>query len=53
MYFFGFDSRNAPEGVALSDDLLSWHKYPEPIDGLDDAEARGAERSGSHAEVFT
>lgn len=31
MYYFGYDYNRAQEGIALSDDLLTWEKYPHPI----------------------
>ncbi|MGG4032949.1 hypothetical protein ABEV74_04445 [Paenibacillus cisolokensis] len=31
MFFFGYDYKAAQEGIAFSDDLLNWTKYPEPI----------------------
>jgi len=31
MFFFGYDYKKAQEGIALSDDLLQWEKYPKPI----------------------
>lgn len=31
MYYYGFNGVNAQEGIASSNDLLSWEKYPEPI----------------------
>lgn len=31
MYYFGFDYRHAQEGIAFSEDLLHWHKHPEPV----------------------
>ncbi|WP_078544714.1 glycoside hydrolase family protein [Litchfieldia alkalitelluris] len=31
MYYFGFNYKQAQEGLALSKDLLNWEKYPEPI----------------------
>lgn len=31
MYYFGFNYKQAQEGIALSEDLLHWDKYPEPI----------------------
>lgn len=31
MYFFGYNYKQAQEGLALSNDLLSWTKYPDPI----------------------
>ncbi|MFD0715343.1 hypothetical protein [Paenibacillus sp. GCM10027626] len=31
MFFFGYDGKHAQEGIALSDDLLTWEKHPEPI----------------------
>ncbi|QHW32796.1 hypothetical protein GZH47_19610 [Paenibacillus rhizovicinus] len=31
MYFFGFDGRNAQEGIAFSDNLTEWTKVDEPI----------------------
>lgn len=31
MYYFGFDGRHAQNGIALSNHLALWTKYPEPI----------------------
>lgn len=31
MYYFGFNGKNAMDGIAFSDDLLRWTKHPEPI----------------------
>ncbi|GAA4878085.1 hypothetical protein GCM10023310_67670 [Paenibacillus vulneris] len=31
MYYFGFNYKQAQEGLALSRDLFHWDKYPEPI----------------------
>ncbi|KRF06818.1 hypothetical protein ASG89_18380 [Paenibacillus sp. Soil766] len=31
MYFFGYNYKQAQEGIALSKDLLHWEKYPDPI----------------------
>ncbi|OXM87993.1 family 43 glycosylhydrolase [Paenibacillus rigui] len=31
MYYFGYNYKQAQEGLALSKDLLHWEKYPEPI----------------------
>ncbi|MDQ0889022.1 putative GH43/DUF377 family glycosyl hydrolase [Paenibacillus sp. V4I9] len=31
MYFFGYNYKQAQEGIALSKDLLHWDKYPDPI----------------------
>ncbi len=31
MFYFGYDSKHAQEGIAFSDDLLTWVKHPEPI----------------------
>ncbi|MCR8631224.1 hypothetical protein [Paenibacillus radicis (ex Xue et al. 2023)] len=31
MYFFGYNYKQAQEGIALSKDLLNWEKYPDPI----------------------
>lgn len=31
MFYFGFDYRHAQEGIAFSDDLVHWTRYPEPI----------------------
>lgn len=31
MFFFGYDGKNAREGIALSDDLYDFEKYKEPI----------------------
>ncbi|WP_248927564.1 family 43 glycosylhydrolase [Paenibacillus hamazuiensis] len=31
MYFFGYNYKQAQEGIAISRDLLHWEKYPEPI----------------------
>jgi len=31
MFFFGYDYKHAQDGIALSEDLLHWDKYPEPI----------------------
>jgi predicted GH43/DUF377 family glycosyl hydrolase len=31
MFYFGFDSGHAQDGVAFSEDLLHWTKWPEPI----------------------
>ncbi|RPH27328.1 hypothetical protein EHN07_10820 [Buttiauxella warmboldiae] len=31
MYYYGFNGENAQEGIAFSDDLISWDKYPNPI----------------------
>ncbi|MDQ0915549.1 hypothetical protein [Paenibacillus sp. V4I5] len=34
MYFFGYNYKQAQEGIALSKDLLHWDKYPDPIIGV-------------------
>ncbi|MDD9269195.1 hypothetical protein ACFPES_19285 [Paenibacillus sp. GCM10023248] len=31
MYYFGYNYKQAQEGIALSPDLLHWEKHPEPI----------------------
>lgn len=31
MYYFGYNYKQAQEGLALSQDLLHWEKYPDPI----------------------
>lgn len=31
MYFFGYDGKHAQDGIALSDNLVEWDKYAEPI----------------------
>ncbi|MGO4376141.1 hypothetical protein AB4Z21_36420, partial [Paenibacillus sp. MCAF20] len=31
MFYFGFNYKAAQEGIALSDNLLDWRKYEEPI----------------------
>ncbi len=31
MYYFGYDSRHAQEGISFSQDLLHWNKHPEPV----------------------
>lgn len=31
MYYYGFNRRNAQDGIAVSDNLLEWEKYPDPI----------------------
>ncbi|GMQ57975.1 hypothetical protein AN1V17_23700 [Vallitalea sediminicola] len=31
MFYFGFDGNHAQEGIAVSEDLLHWEKYSEPI----------------------
>lgn len=31
MFYFGYNYKAAQEGIALSDNLLDWHKYEEPI----------------------
>lgn len=31
MYYYGFNGDNAQEGIAFSDDLNYWDKYPNPI----------------------
>lgn len=31
MFYFGYDGKYAQEGIALSKDLFSWVKHPEPI----------------------
>lgn len=31
MFYYGFDRRHAQNGIAVSNDLLHWEKYPEPI----------------------
>lgn len=31
MYYFGYNYKQAQEGIALSNDLLNWKKYPDPI----------------------
>lgn len=31
MYYMGFDGRHAGNGIALSEDGISWEKYPEPL----------------------
>lgn len=31
MFYFGFDGNQAQEGIAFSDDLLTWTKHPYPI----------------------
>ena len=31
MFFFGYDYKKAQEGIAISNDLLRWEKFPEPI----------------------
>ena len=30
-FYFGFNGKNAMDGIAFSDDLLHWTKYPDPI----------------------
>lgn len=31
MFYYGYNHKHAQEGIAVSDDLLHWEKYPEPI----------------------
>ncbi len=31
MYYYGYNGKHAQNGIAFSNDLLSWSKYPEPI----------------------
>ena len=31
MYYYGYNCVKACEGIAFSDDLLHWVKYPDPI----------------------
>lgn len=31
MFYYGFDGRYAQDGIAVSNDLLNWEKWPEPI----------------------
>ena len=31
MYYFGYDTQHAQEGIAFSDDLVTWEKHPVPI----------------------
>ncbi|MFD2117839.1 family 78 glycoside hydrolase catalytic domain [Paenibacillus yanchengensis] len=31
MFYFGFDFKKAQEGIAISDNLLDWEKYEQPI----------------------
>jgi predicted GH43/DUF377 family glycosyl hydrolase len=31
MFYFGYDYQRAQEGIAISNDLIEWDKYPEPI----------------------
>jgi hypothetical protein len=31
MFYYGFDGRNARDGLAASRDLIRWKKYPRPI----------------------
>jgi hypothetical protein len=31
MYFFGYNYKQAQEGIALSKDLFNWEKHPDPI----------------------
>jgi len=40
MYYFGYNNKNAQDGIAFSTDLLHWEKHPEPI-----------MRNGVHGEI--
>lgn len=31
MFYYGFDGKHARDGLAVSGDLFTWHKYPEPV----------------------
>jgi predicted GH43/DUF377 family glycosyl hydrolase len=31
MFYYGFDGKHAQNGIAFSEDLLNWVKYPEPV----------------------
>ena len=31
MFYCGFDGQHAKEGVAVSNDMIHWEKYPDPI----------------------
>lgn len=31
LFFYGYDGRHAQEGIALSQDLINWQEYDEPI----------------------
>ncbi|WP_239696896.1 family 78 glycoside hydrolase catalytic domain [Paenibacillus oryzisoli] len=39
MFYFGFNYKAAQEGIALSDNLLDWRKYEEPIIRIGDGHA--------------
>jgi predicted GH43/DUF377 family glycosyl hydrolase len=52
MFFFGFDGKHAQDGVAVSDDLVTWEKYPEPILGFGCAGSLDATHAHKPSVIF-